>query len=74
MRALNAFLDALSNACYKERNVEQDRSSDSDGHRAGYSAGKSHGAILHYLQRARATGVQAGLLRQQNVLRDFKRA
>ena len=71
---MNAFLDVRSNACYKESNVKQDRTFDSDGHRAGYSAGKSYRAIVHPLQRADTTSVQAGLLRQQNVLRNFKRA
>jgi len=60
--------------CYTDGNVEQDRTFDSDGHRAGYSAGKSYRAIVHPLQRADTTSVQAGLLRQQNLLRDFKRA
>jgi len=60
--------------CYTDGNVEQDRTFDSDGHRAGYSAGKSYRAIVHPLQRADTTSVQAGLLRQQNVLRNFKRA
>ena len=63
-----------SNLCYTDGNVEQDRTFDSDGHRAGYSAGKSYRAIVHPLQCARATSVQAGLLRQQNLLRNFKRA
>ena len=63
-----------SNLCYTDGNVEQDRTFDSDGHRAGYSAGKSYRAIVHPLQRASTTSVQAGLLRQQNVLRNFKRA
>jgi len=74
MRALNAFLDARSNLCYTDDNVEQDYHFDSDGHRAGYSTGKSYRAIVHPLQRASTTSVQAGLLRQQNVLRNFKRA
>ena len=63
-----------SNLCYTDGNVEQDRTFDSDGHRAGYSAGKSYRAIVHPHQRASTTSVQAGLLRQQNVLRNFKRA
>ena len=71
---MNAFLDVRSNLCYTDGNVEQDRTFDSDGHRAGYSAGKSYRAIVHPLQRADTTSVQAGLLRQQNVLRNFKRA
>ena len=63
MRALNAFLDARSNLCYTDDNVEQDYHFDSDGHRAGYSTGKSYRAIVHPLQRASTTSVQAGLLR-----------
>jgi hypothetical protein len=55
-------------------NVEQHHHFGRDGCRADYSSGKSHGAIVHSLQRASTTSVQAGLLRQQNVLRDFKRA
>jgi len=62
-KALNAFLDVRSNLCYTDANVEQDRTFDSDGHRAGYSAGKSYRAIVHPLQRADTTSVQAGLLR-----------
>ena len=61
-----------SNLCYTDGNVEQDRTFDSDGHRAGYSAGKSYRAIVHPLQRANTTSVQAGLLRQQNVLLHLK--
>ena len=60
--------------CYTDGNVEQDRTFDSDGHRAGYSTGKSYRAIVHPLQRASTTSVQAGLLRQQDLLRNFKRA
>jgi hypothetical protein len=71
---MNAFLDARPNLCYTDGNVEQDRTFDGDGHRAGCSAGKSYRAIVHPLQRADTTSVQAGLLRQQNVLRNFKRA
>ena len=74
MTVLNALLDARSNLCYTNGNVEQDHHVDLDGCRADYSSGKFHGAIVHYLQRADTTSVQAGLLRQQNVLRDFKRA
>jgi hypothetical protein len=60
--------------CYTDGNVEQDRTFDSDGCRADYSAGRSRSAIVHPLQRADTKSVQAGLLRQQNVLRNFKRA
>ena len=71
---MNAFLDARSNACYKESNVEQDHHFGRDDCRAGYGAGKFRLAIMHPLQRASTTSVQAGLLRQQNMLRNFKRA
>jgi hypothetical protein len=69
------FLDARSNLCYKrELDVEQDHHFGRDGCRADYSAGESHGAVMHSFQRASTKSVQAGLLRQQNVLRDFKPA
>ena len=71
---MNAFLDARSNACYKDSNVEQDHHFGRDECRADDSSGKSHGAIVHYLQRASTTSVQAGMLRQQDVLRDLKPA
>jgi hypothetical protein len=57
-----------------ELHVEQDHHFGRDGCRAGYGAGKFRLAIMHSLERASTTSVQAGLLRQQNVLRNFKRA
>ena len=71
---LNAFLDVRSNLCYTDGNVEQDHTFGGDGHRAFYGSGGPHRAVMHPLQCARATSVQAGLLRQQNLLRNFKRA
>jgi hypothetical protein len=62
-KALNAFLDALSNLCYTQINVEQDHHFAGDGRCAFHGSGGSYRAIMHALQRARATSVQAGLLR-----------
>jgi hypothetical protein len=63
MTVVNAFLDARCNACYTESNVEQDHYFDGDDCRALYCAGGSRLEIVHYLQRASTTSVQAGLLR-----------
>jgi hypothetical protein len=49
---MNAFLDAGSNLCYTQVNVEQDHHFGRDGYRTDYSSGKSHDAIMHSLQRA----------------------
>ena len=51
-KALNAFLDARSNLCYKELNVEQDHNFGRDGCRALYESGGSRTAIVHSLQCA----------------------
>jgi hypothetical protein len=63
MTAVNAFLDARSNACYKDSNVEQDHHFGRNDRGADHSSDESHGAIVHYLQRASTTSMQTGLLR-----------
>jgi len=60
---LNAFLDAGSNLCYTQINVEQDHNFDGDGYRAFYGSGKPHRAIMHPLQRAKSKSLSTQLLR-----------
>ena len=74
MTGLNAFLDARSNLCYTHVNAEQDHNFDGDDRGALHGSDGQYRAIVHSFQRAGTTSVQAGLLRQQNVLRDFKPA
>jgi hypothetical protein len=74
MTGLTAFLDARSNTCYKENNVGRDHNLDGDDRGALHGSDGQYRAIVHSFQRAGTTSVQAGLLRQQNVLRDFKPA
>jgi len=61
--ALNAFLDAWSNLCYTQVNVEQDHSLSGDGYRAFYSSGGPRRAIMHPHQRAKSKGLSTKLLR-----------
>jgi len=61
--ALNAFLDASSNLCYTQVNVEQDHSLSGDGYRAFYSSGGPRRAIMHPYQRAKSKGLSTKLLR-----------
>ena len=68
---MNAFLDARSNLCYTQINVEQDHNFDDDGCRDFHSSGRSHRAIVHPLQRAKSKSLSTKLLRQQNLLRDI---
>jgi hypothetical protein len=49
-KALNAFLDAWSNLCYTQIDVEQDHNFGRDGCRALYESGGSRAAIMHSLQ------------------------
>ena len=44
---MNAFLDARSNLCYTQVNVEQDHTFAGDGCRALYGSGGSRTAIVH---------------------------
>ena len=44
---LNAVLDARSNLCYTQVNVEQDHNLDGDGRCAFYSSGGPRRAIMH---------------------------
>ena len=60
---MNALLDARSNLCYTQFNVEQDHTFDGDGHRAFYGSGGSRRAIVHPHQRSKSKGLSAKLLR-----------
>jgi hypothetical protein len=51
---MNAFLDARSNLCYTQINVEQDHNFDRNSGRALHGSGSSQRAIVHPLQRAGA--------------------
>jgi hypothetical protein len=62
-KALNALLDARSNLCYTQINVEQDHNFDGDGYRAFHSSGGSRRAIVHPDQRAKSKGLSTKLLR-----------
>ena len=73
-KGLNALLDARSKLCYTQINVEQDYSFDRNSGRTFHGSGSSQRAIVHPLQRAGAKSLQPGVLREQDVLRDFKRA
>jgi len=63
MSMLNAFLDARSNLCYTQINVEQDHHFDRNGGRAFHGSGGSYRAIMHPLQRARAKSLSTRVLR-----------
>ncbi len=60
---LNAVLDARSNLCYTQVNVEQDHNLDGDGRCAFYGSGGSRRAIVHPHQRAKSKGLSTKLLR-----------
>jgi hypothetical protein len=62
-RALNAFLDARSNLCYTESNVEQDHNFDGNGRRAFHGSGERCRAIVHPLQHAKSKSLPGKLLR-----------
>jgi hypothetical protein len=68
---MNALLDARSNLCYTQINVEQDHNVDGDGRRAFCGSCGSCRAIVHPHQRAKSKGLSTKLLRQQNLLRDI---
>ena len=51
---MNASLDARSNLCYTQINVEQDHNFDRNSGRALHGSGSSQRAIVHPLQRAGA--------------------
>ena len=61
--SMNAFLDARSNSCYTEINVEQDHNFDGDGRCTLYGSGGSRRAIVHPHQRAESKGLSTKLLR-----------
>ncbi len=46
---MNPFLDARSNLCYTQINVEQDHNLDGDGCCALYESGGSRAAIMYSL-------------------------
>ena len=60
---MNAFLDARSNLCYTQINVEQDHSFDDHGRRAFHWSGESCRAIVHPLHRAKSKSLSVRLLR-----------
>ena len=60
---MNAFLDARSNLCYTQVNVEQDHTFAGDGCRAGYSSGRFHSAIMHPHQPVGAKSLSRSVLR-----------
>jgi len=60
---MNALLDARSNLCYTQINVEQDHSFADDGCRAFYGSGGPRRAIVHPHQRAKSKSLSAKLLR-----------
>jgi hypothetical protein len=68
---MNTFLDARSNLCYTQVDVEQDHNFDGDGRRAFYGSGGSRLAVMHSFECGEREGMQAKLLRYQNLLRDI---
>ena len=50
---MNTFLDARSNLCYTQVNVEQDHSFAGDGCRAVHGSGGPCRAIVYPLQRTK---------------------
>jgi hypothetical protein len=62
-KALNALLDAGSNLCYTQINVEQDHNFDGDRYRAFYGSGGSCREIVHPHQRAKSKSLSTKLLR-----------
>jgi len=60
---MNALLDARSNLCYTQINVEQDHNFDGDGYRAFYGSGGSCREIMHLHQRAKSKSLSARFLR-----------
>lgn len=60
---LNAFLDARSNLCYTEGNVEQDDNFDGNGRRAFHRSDRRYREIVHPLQRAKSKSLSVKLLR-----------
>jgi hypothetical protein len=62
-KALNAFLDARSNLCYTQFDVEQNHDFGGGGYRALYGSGEPLRAIVHPLQRAKSKGLSTQLLR-----------
>ncbi len=56
---MNAFLDARSNLCYTQINVEQDHHFGGDGRCAFGSSGGFHRAIMHPHQRVGAKSLSS---------------
>jgi len=63
MSMLNAFLDARSNLCYTQINVEQDHHFARDGRCPFHGSGGSYRAIMHPLQRTGAKSLSTRVLR-----------
>src|SRR5437667_11822588 len=70
-KALNAFLDARSNLCYTQINVEQDHNLSGDGCGTFHCSGGPRRAIVHPHQGAKSKGLSTKLMRQDNQLRDI---
>jgi len=68
------LFDVWSHLWYKRFNAEQDHSFGGGDCRAVCGSVGFRHAIMHSLQRASSTSVQAGFVREQDLLRDFKRA
>jgi hypothetical protein len=62
-KGFNAFLDARSNVCYTEINVEQDHDFGGDGCRAPHGPGGFHRAIMHPSQRGKSKSLSSRVLR-----------
>jgi len=63
IQSMNAFLDAGSNLCYTQINVEQDHHFAGDGRCAFHSSSRSYRAIMHPFQRTRAKNLSTWVLR-----------
>src|SRR5438128_532715 len=59
----NILLDARSNLCYTQVNVEQDHHFDGDGCRAFHGSGRSRRAIMHPLEHGKSKSLSVKLLR-----------
>jgi hypothetical protein len=60
---LNAFLDAWSNLCYTQINVEQDHNLDGNRRRAFHGSGGCRREVVHPFQRAKSKSLSTKLLR-----------
>jgi hypothetical protein len=60
---MNTFLDARSNLCYTQVDVEQDHHFVGDGLRAFYGSGGFHRAIMHPHEPVGAKSLSRSVLR-----------